>query len=180
MQPSKTIYKVELYYSAYKSSGRFSQEELNRKRLRELQKKLPGLFENNAIEWKLIEQQDEGKETAKRLFHGFVFYSREPRVTTRDGKDTGLTTKEEIDIIKSYLGDTLPTGYRSAICFTYDTVCDTLWTSYPDGGITKKKTYTGKYWPRSKRKKAKGILYEKKGIWNRRREYKEEDICHIY
>ena len=172
---SKTIYRVELYYSSYRSSDKFSQQALNRKRIIALRDKLPSVFANNAIEWKLIEQvQNEDEDKAKKLFHGFVFYSREPYAITRDGKKTEITTREEIEIIKNYLGDLLPIEYDSRICFTFKKVCDTTVASIPDG-FTRKRIYSGLYWPKRKSKKDKGILYKKKSIWNRQKEYMVEE-----
>jgi hypothetical protein len=172
---AKTIYKAELYYTSYRSSAGFSQEDLNRKRLLELKKVLPPLFENNAIEWKLIEQVEDNEDKAKLLFHGFVFYSREPYVITRNGKLTEITTKEEIDIIKNYLDDKLPLLYESELDFRYETVCDTTYESVPTGRKKKVRNYSSLFLPRSKRKRDKGILYKKKSIWNRKKDYTVEE-----
>jgi hypothetical protein len=167
----KLIYKVELYYSSFNESNTFSQRRLNMKRLQVLRDEWPELFDNNVIEWKLIEQvENKNKDKAQRLFHGFLFYSKEPYVESSDGELIPLTAKEEIAIIKSKLGIPLETDEETDL--PLEVVCDSMYTVIDTTfKIKKKKVYSGLYWPKNKRKKAEGKLYEKKGIWNRRRHY---------
>ncbi|PWH86101.1 hypothetical protein [Brumimicrobium oceani] len=168
----KTIYKVELYYSSYKESDGFSQNILNKKRLSYLMQVLPFVFENNAIEWKLVNQvENEDKNKAQDLFHGFVFYSREPIIALKDGTLITLTTEDEINIIKSALGETIPRDSSSALSKLCMTICDSIGA---DTLITytEHKVYSGKYWPNNARRKAKGKLLKRKSIWNRAPEYR--------
>lgn len=169
---NKTIYKVELYYSSYKESDDFSQRQLNNKRLAYLQQVLPFVFENNAIEWKLINQiENADKAKAQNLFHGFVFYSRESVIELEDGRLITITTKDEINIIKSELGELLPkdsTTELSKICLR---ICDSIGVDTLIEA-SEKKIYSGKYWPNNARRKAKGKLLKRKSIWKREPEYK--------
>ncbi|RYM33010.1 hypothetical protein ERX46_13245 [Brumimicrobium glaciale] len=168
----KTIYKVELYYSSYKESDGFSQRELNEKRLAYLRQVLPFVFENNAIEWKLMNQiENEDKSKAQNLFHGFVFYSREPVIELKDGTLITITTKDEINIIKSGLGEMIPRDSSTALSKLCMNICDSIGvdTLINYRGQT---VYSGKYWPNNARRKAKGKLLNKESIWRREAEYK--------
>lgn len=162
----KTIFKVELYYSSYRDAPSFSQRELNRKRILELQKHLPEVFDNNAIEWELMEQfENKDKPRAKQLFHGFVFYTREALMKTKEGEIIKMGTPEEIALLKGLLGIPLDDEDTSALPLPIVDNCDT--TIQMKSNYINVSEFSGKYWPRSKRKKAKGILYDKAGIWKR-------------
>ena len=169
----KTIYKVELVYTKFRVNEGFSQEQLNSLRLAQLQKQMPFLFENNAIEWVLVEQQEaDNRDKAAALFHGFVFYSREPGITTKDGRYLKIGTAEEIDIIKSMLHDTMAIDYETMLPIhcdpvVTDTVIKTISTD------AKHSVPTGLYYPRRKHKKERGILYKRAAIWHRKKQEKE-------
>jgi hypothetical protein len=167
----KTIYRIELYYSSYKEADAFSQKKLNHKRLEVLKKSLPLLFENNAIDWQLIEQrEDNDKIKAQNLFHGFVFYARESIIKTKDGEYRKLTSQEEIDIIKNELGDLSKPEFEKKLPFLHDLICDSIAVD-TSIRVSFQRSNTGKYWPKNTKKKEKGILYERKSIWKRSPEY---------
>lgn len=68
---------ITYVYSDFKSDSKFKQEELNRERFYNLYQYFPELFDSNETEWKIIEQKGASSEqSAKELFHGFVFYYR--------------------------------------------------------------------------------------------------------
>lgn len=161
----KTVYKVELYYSNYKDSDEFSQRNLNQKRLEHLKKKLPALFDNNAIDWVLMEQMEPDKTKAVNLFHGFILYTREPFFRTPDGTLEEITSEKEIELLKTKL------EFDYFEVFDYYTqsteVCDYVIVDSTNV-VRKSSVQCGKYWPRSKRKQAKNIFYRKKSIWKRK------------
>ncbi len=166
---AKPIYRIDLVYSSYKDSKSFSQVELNRRRLEALKLALPNLFDNTAIEWHLIEQvQDRNKPQAQALFHGFVFHFRESAFETEAGKMFPMRSSSEADAMHSWLGDTLPKTYVSNLPIPLLSVCDTILDT-----ITQRKPhtyYTGKYLPRLKYKRKKGIRFDTAGFWHRRKE----------
>jgi len=78
-----SITKVELLYSDYPKGDPLT--GLNKARLKELRKILPGIFENSNIDWRLVRQTNCTDTTSARaLFHGFVIsYSKEPPFADR-------------------------------------------------------------------------------------------------
>ena len=91
-----TVLRVELVYTAFSSEASFDQIELNTKRLTAFQSKLPELFSNPVIEWRLIEQTGcNSPETCDELFHGFIVTAR-PAFTPEK-------TEEEIKYIEDLL-----------------------------------------------------------------------------
>ncbi len=166
---SKAIYGVDLVYSSYKDSKSFSQVALNRKRLEALKAAMPNLFENTAIEWRLIEQvQDRNKPQAQALFHGFIFHFREAAFRSASGGIVPMRTSSEADAMHSWLGDTLPSNYVSNLPIPLIAVCDTVLDT-----ISQRKPrtyYTGKYLPRLKYKRKKGVRFDAAGFWKRREE----------
>lgn len=94
------IYRVDLVYTTYKESETFSQHDLNYKRMVNLKKIAPQLFNNGLIAWGQIaitgaKSSVEGKE----MFHGFVLTYREP--------STRRSREDEITFIKELLSDTV-------------------------------------------------------------------------
>ena len=128
-------------------------------------------------EWNFVKQTKAQTFTeANTYFHGFVFYIKPPRLVTLDGRiiDSALdeaiasarrlTTTEEIGFIKEFLEKTAPLDEITPKGkIEYDTIVkrDSIMKTY-----TRYK-WTGKYLPRSKRKRAKGKRYRRKSIWNR-------------
>ncbi|MCB9360392.1 MAG: hypothetical protein H6587_07405 [Flavobacteriales bacterium] len=73
----KAVIKIELVYTKYRTSSLFNQKELNIKRLKELQKLLPQLFENPLWDFNLISQTNgNSREECNKMFHGFIFTFR--------------------------------------------------------------------------------------------------------
>lgn len=152
------VYRIDLVYTRYKGSERFSQRKLNHKRLVKLHQLFPHFLTNTAIEWHLIEEsEEEVKERAQQLYHGFVFYVRGSRIK-ENGELRKMITEDEIAYIKAKLTlDSLEkeidskTGIKRTEHVTWKTV--------PAGR---------KYIPWSKKKRAKGILYNRRTILRRR------------
>jgi len=91
-----TVLRVELVYTAFSSEESFDQIALNTKRLNAFQSKLPELFSNPVIEWRLIEQTGcNTPESCDELFHGFIITAR-PKATIEK-------TEEEIAYIEDLL-----------------------------------------------------------------------------
>ena len=146
----KAVVKVELVYSTYRLSSTFNQPELNRKRLESLQKISPHLFKTSVIEWKFIGQtKAKTEEEAKKLFHGFVI-----TFIPWPGKESA--TSEVTYLSHIIHSDSL--GKDSVVL-------------KEKVKLKKRNRFTGFYYPRSEKKRAAGILYTDKGIWNRKPKY---------
>jgi hypothetical protein len=144
----KFIYQIDLVYTAYHQSETFEQPKLNKKRLAELKKVFPDAFTNYYTGWRFVAQtaaKDEG--AAKKMFHGVVIYylDRMP-----------MTTEEELANMDDLLNN--------------DSLGRVKMEVKEKIKIKKHKEYTGKFWPKSKTKRKKGIVYDKKG-WGRKRHY---------
>ncbi|MFN8393052.1 MAG: hypothetical protein U0176_00080 [Bacteroidia bacterium] len=161
---SKAVYAIDLVYSSFRESPSFSQVELNRRRLVALQAFMPELFENTAILWRIIEQvEDQDKPQAEAFFHGFIFHQRS---SSYSGASKGtLTSSAELDIMHSWLGDTLPNNHVPGIRLILEKTCDTTISYIPRFRAVPHPT--GKYFPRNRAKRAKGVLYDTRGIWKR-------------
>lgn len=73
----KAILKIELVYTQYRTSPTFNQKKLNRKRLTELKKLTPFLFESPLWVFELVSQTNgESREECGAMFHGFIFTFR--------------------------------------------------------------------------------------------------------
>ncbi|MFK7949550.1 MAG: hypothetical protein AB8G11_18300 [Saprospiraceae bacterium] len=74
------LISIDLVYTEFRRSERFSQPKLNKYRLQTLKKAIPEIFELEHITWNIIEQTGPTTmEEAKRLYHGFVFNISEER-----------------------------------------------------------------------------------------------------
>ena len=95
------IVSIDLVYTEFRRSDRFSQPKLNRYRLKTLQKVLPEVFELEDVQWNIIEQTGAtDMEGAKELFHGFVFNFEEEYVSeeiTYIKKIVSQSNEEKID-----------------------------------------------------------------------------------
>lgn len=70
----KTIYKIELVYTRYKSSPDFDQDALNNRRVAQLKNLVPQVVSDNPT-WSFVEQTGAvTKEVAETYFHGFVIH----------------------------------------------------------------------------------------------------------
>lgn len=74
------LVSIDLVYTGFRRSERFSQPKLNRYRLGELKKLMPEIFELENVTWNIIEQTGAiNKTDAEKLFHGFVINIKEVR-----------------------------------------------------------------------------------------------------
>ncbi len=95
---NSSIDTIMLVYTAFRQAETFNQSDLNVVRLNALRQKLPYLFDNNLIHWKVIRQTGaRDDQEAKSFFHGFVIKMR------RNALVPPLSTDKEIDFMKSYL-----------------------------------------------------------------------------
>ncbi|MFB6258593.1 MAG: energy transducer TonB, partial [Flavobacteriales bacterium] len=92
----RVVLGVDFVYTSYAEASSFDQRELNRKRLEELQEKLPRLVEEPTIEWrKVIQTGASSPEEGRDYFHGF-------RITLRPAPDKATLKKE-----RKFLRETL-------------------------------------------------------------------------
>lgn len=76
------LVSVDLVYTEFRRSERFSQPKLNQYRLESLKKVMPELFKLKNVKWNIIEQTGaDNVNDAEKLFHGFVFNMEEERGT---------------------------------------------------------------------------------------------------
>lgn len=74
------LISIDLVYTEFRRSERFSQPKLNRYRLQTLKKAMPEIFELENVKWNIIEQTGPTTmDEAKGLYHGFVFKIAEER-----------------------------------------------------------------------------------------------------
>lgn len=91
------VISVQLMFTRFRRSDRFKQQELNRRRLENLYKLMPEVFQDPAVDWNLMEQtgaDDYGE--AKSYFHGF-------RIDYRTLISTEKERKDEVDSLFSAL-----------------------------------------------------------------------------
>lgn len=162
-----TIYQIDLVFSDYRSSKTFSQEDLNRRRLESLQESFPKIFDNTAIKWVLVRQTAAStRKEARNLFHGFVFHLRTPTyVSKEDGKSYHIDGKAERDLLHSILADTLPPGYTTNLPFPIKPVLDTIVNEEVE--IKRTTETTGKWIAARKKRRIKGMKFNRKRIWAR-------------
>lgn len=120
---NRTIYKVQLVYTSYRTVANFDQVTLNRRRCEELNKAIPFLFENDLIELELVEQTGcTSRKEGADYFHGIVIICGEEQSEELskkemefldalfEGKDAECPVKlngeEEVFVTKP--GDRLP------------------------------------------------------------------------
>jgi hypothetical protein len=73
------LVSVDLVYTSFKRSESFSQPALNRYRLESLRKAMPEIFAQQNVYWNIVEQTaGADKESAAKLFHGFVLNVEAP------------------------------------------------------------------------------------------------------
>ena len=156
MQPSlakslrtRTIQKIELIYTDFQLSGTFNQSELNKARCLLLLKAIPQIKENDMIEWGVtVQTAAKNRVDARKMFHGFIITVRPP--------SSKAHTRFEISMMEEAL---------KSVEMEIDSV-EHREIKKP----RKKYLHTGMYLPISKRKRVKGVLYKRKGIWNRPRQ----------
>ncbi len=92
----KAIIKIELVYTQFKTSPNFNQKLLNQKRLLELKKHVPNVFEFPLWNFELISQtQGNSREECTPMFHGFI-------ITFRPNSSVN-TLKEESEYLQNLL-----------------------------------------------------------------------------
>lgn len=156
----KQVERVELYYTDFRLSDSFQQSKLNGKRLEELEKLIPSIYQQSGIVWRFVVQTGaKDEEAAKTYFHGFVITYRDLAFVDRE---TELVRMDSVSIALSAIKDTI-----------YSIECRNM-------SKTRKK-WTGYYLPNNPDKAEKGIRFRRKGIWKRKREYqtlvKTNTIC---
>lgn len=142
----KEIIGIHLVYTRYRQVDTFNQPKLNENRFLNLAQKLPSLFENDNIEWRIFEQtKGKTENEARKMFHGFIIFLKDP-------------VSPEINKSEMRIIDDLLLGIRDSLI------------EIPDRDIyriRKKYVETGRYLPRRKDKIEKGLRYDKSGIWFR-------------
>ena len=94
----RVVIKLELVYTKYRTVASFDQKNLNRNRLKELNRLVPKLFENRFWQFELISQTDgNSREECQKMFHGFI-------VSFRPN-----SSKKMLDMEASYLTDLVNT-----------------------------------------------------------------------
>ena len=90
------VLRVELFYTKFQRSEKFSQNSLNQKRWKELEKFLPGITKNDAIAYVETGQTAvPGLEEGRKMFHGFL-------ISYRLGSDS-ITFSTDIAKLKAFL-----------------------------------------------------------------------------
>jgi len=148
----KQITEVTLLYTNYRLSERFNQPTLNRARFDTLRMRIPYLFNQSMIRWRVVGQTACRKEeTAKRFFHGFRIVYRE--------SGNPKTSKMEIDWLKRIMGsDSL--GKTIVVEDVHKTITVNI----------KKKGYD----PILKINRKKGKVYDRPGILGRKPHYQKK------
>ncbi len=110
------LVRIDLVYTNFPIS---SFNELTEKRLQSLERIMPEIFSNKSIEWNLIVQSEcQEVESAKKLFHGFVLYYRDP--------DKKAFNQGEIDYLKSVFKQDVSGGLLKTPSFKDSTVLKVL------------------------------------------------------
>ncbi len=88
------VTKVYYVYTAYKRSAGFNQMELDRQRFKQLKVLYPTLFENQLIEWEILEQTGlEIYTKGEGYFHGFILIHRPLPSEERKEKEFSLVNR---------------------------------------------------------------------------------------
>jgi hypothetical protein len=125
---------------------------LNRDRLEMLNRQFPGILNRKDIRWEILEQRNAiTRENAVRCFHGFVLVMARAAPPSSE-------SKTEISSVERILRTVRDTSYDIPLSIDYR--------------IKKVRVPTGKYLPRSDKKKRNGFRYDKPGIWFREPETK--------
>lgn len=96
------LVSIDLVYTEFRRSERFSQPKLNRYRLQRLKKVMPEIFELENVTWNIIEQTGPTTmEEAKRLYHGFVINIAEERGREEISYIERIVNEENVESIDS-------------------------------------------------------------------------------
>jgi len=142
----KEVITVHLVYTKYRQIDTFNQPMLNRKRFENLQALFPEVFDMKQVEWRVLEQRKAKTEAeARKMYHGFVIFLREPPSEEKLSAEKWLINRILLNFHDSIIDVPEKTLYRKR----------------------KRRVETGLYIPRNERKAARGIRYNRPGIWFR-------------
>ena len=145
----KQITSIDLVYTDFRTSPDFDQPDLNKKRLQDLQELVPLAFTRGHIRWRFIAQTEcKTSSCAEKLFHGFIIGYREK-------------PKEALTADLKLISETLEAIPREVDSVSFKTI----------EKVKKHREPSGYYLPKMKWKRSRGVLYDKPGIWKRRREF---------
>ncbi|PKP49265.1 MAG: hypothetical protein CVT95_03615 [Bacteroidetes bacterium HGW-Bacteroidetes-12] len=126
----RVIVKIELVYTRFKTSEKFNQTELNKKRLLELKKLVPEVFDFPVWEYQLISQNNgNSREECSKMFHGFIITFR-PLSTDAYAQQESDYVKQlvsNLSKIDSLAKDTTPKPYHIKTRWENGYVYDTIW-----------------------------------------------------
>ncbi len=126
----KVAIKLELVYTRFRSSSTFNQKALNKKRLKELNRLAPQLFENRLWDYGLISQTNgSSREVCNKMFHGFIITFR-PNSTTNtldleakyvEDLTTAILKQDSTDNDTIPMNFTIKTHYDKQFGYIHDT-----------------------------------------------------------
>lgn len=141
----RVVIKIQLIYTQYRTSEKFNQIELNKKRLLELKKLVPEVFDFPVWEYELISQTDgNSREECSNMFHGFVITFRPISSTTFDAEENDYIAQLVNNLIKkdSIDNDTTPKPFHIKTRWDNGYVYDTIYGKevkidfYPPAPVT--------------------------------------------
>ena len=126
----RIIINIQLVYTQFRTSEKFNQFELNKKRLLELKKLVPEIFDFPVWEYQLISQTDgNSKEECSKMFHGFVITFRPLSTDDYIQQESDYLKKIVANILKqdSLDKDKTPKPYHIKTRWDNGYVYDTIW-----------------------------------------------------
>lgn len=141
----RVVTKIQLVYTHYRTSENFNQVELNKKRLLELKKLVPEVFDFPVWEYELISQTDgNSRQECNNMFHGFVITFRPIPSATFDAEENDYLTQLINNLIKkdSIDNDTTPKPFHIKTRWDNGYVYDTIYGEqikidfYPPAPVT--------------------------------------------
>jgi hypothetical protein len=140
------VQRVQLVYTKFKLNKDFSQEKLNEERLVWLKRLWPELFAMPDVNWQLVMQTGPlNQEDAKLAFHGFII--------TFEKESMKEMRKQEIQALESLW--TNPALWK-----------DTMKVEKYSRTVSHQE-FTGKYLPKSTKKRKAGVEYDSEGLFGR-------------
>jgi len=148
---SDRIHSVALIYTRFREVDTFNQPKLNYYRFQNLKKLYPIVFNDTAIQWKIMEQrQATEKEDAVKCFHGFIILLK--------NEPPKLLIEREISLMKSVID-----SYHDSLKWVPEKI---------DWKVKRVKEETGFYIPVNKNKRKQGMRYTSSFLGMREKEYK--------
>lgn len=126
----RVVIKIELIYTKFRTSENFNQTELNKKRLVELKKLVPEVFDFPVWEYQLIRQTDgNSKEECTKMFHGFAITFRPLPTDDYLTQETTFLKTLVANIAKqdSLAKDNTPKPFHIKTRWENGYVYDTIW-----------------------------------------------------